>query len=78
LTPTTHTKEVILHNHRSVLCSFGIAIKVEEMDLSSLYWIPILHKCPYKQRYIDCCVEGIQVKCFNAIAEGEGPRLYVL
>ena len=31
---------------------FRISIKDEELDLSSLYWIPKLHKCPYKQRYI--------------------------
>jgi hypothetical protein len=24
------------------------------------------------------CVKGREVKCFNAIAGGEGPRLYVL
>jgi hypothetical protein len=51
-TPTTHTKEEILDNHRSVLCSFRISIKDEELDLPSLYWIPKLHKCPFKQRYI--------------------------
>jgi hypothetical protein len=26
--------------------------KDEELDLPSLYWIPKLHKCPFKQRYI--------------------------
>ena len=45
-------KEEILDNHRSVLCSFGISTKDEELDLPSLYWIPKLHKCPFKQRYI--------------------------
>ena len=39
-TPTTVTKEEILDNHRSVLCSFGISPKDEELDLPSLYWIP--------------------------------------
>jgi hypothetical protein len=51
-TPTTPTKEEILDNHRSVLCSFGISTKDEELDIPSLYWIPKLHKCPFKQRYI--------------------------
>ena len=37
---------------RSVLCSFDISTKDEELDLPSLCWIPKLHKCPYKQRYI--------------------------
>ena len=36
-TPTTITKEEILDNHRSVICSFGISIKDEELDLPSLY-----------------------------------------
>jgi hypothetical protein len=49
-TPTTRTKEEILDNHRSVICSFGISTKDEELDLPSLYWIPKLHKCPFKQR----------------------------
>jgi hypothetical protein len=51
-TPTTHTKEEILDNHKSVLYSFGISTKDEELDLPSLYWIPKLHNCPFKQRYI--------------------------
>ena len=51
-TPTTLTKEEILDNHKSVLCSFGISIKDEELDLPSLYWILKLHKCPFKQRYV--------------------------
>ena len=42
-TPTTLTKEEILDNHRSVVCSFGISTKAEELDLSSLYWISKLH-----------------------------------
>ena len=46
------TKEEILDSHRSVLCSFGISTKDDELDLPSLYWIPKLHKCPFKQRYI--------------------------
>ena len=45
-------KEEILDNHRSVLCSVRISTKDEELDLPSLYWIPKLHKCPFKQRYI--------------------------
>ena len=49
---TTLTKEEILDNHKSALCSFGISTKNEELDLPSLYWIPKLHKCPYKQWYI--------------------------
>jgi hypothetical protein len=32
--------------------SFGISTKDEELDLPSLYWIPKLHKCSFKQRYI--------------------------
>ena len=33
--PTTLTKDEILDNHRSVLCSFGITIEDEELDLLS-------------------------------------------
>ena len=51
-TLTTLTKGKILDNHRFVLWSFGISTEYEELDLPSLYWIPKLHKCPYKQHYI--------------------------
>ena len=51
-TATTITKEEILDNHRSVLYSFGMSTKDEELDRPSLYWIPKLHKFPFKQRYV--------------------------
>ena len=49
-TSTTLTKGEILDNHRSVLYSFRNSTK--DLNLPSLYWIPKLHKCPFKQRYI--------------------------
>jgi hypothetical protein len=52
-TRTTLAKEEILDNHRSVLYSFGISTKDEELHRASLYWIPKLHKCPFKQSYLD-------------------------
>ena len=58
--PTTLTKEEILDNRRSVFCSFGISTKDEELDLPSLYQIPKLHKCHFKQRYI-----AGSTKCFT-------------
>ena len=32
--------------------TFGISLPEEDIDLPKLYWIPKLHKNPYKQRYI--------------------------
>ena len=32
--------------------SFGLSINEESCDVPSLYWIPKLHKSPYKQRFI--------------------------
>ena len=49
---TNLTKSEILINHRSVLSSFGVNTKDDDIDLPSLYWIPKLHKDPYKQRFI--------------------------
>ena len=51
-TATTLSKEEIIDNHKSVLASFGLFTKAVDCDLPSLYWIPKLHKCPYKQRFI--------------------------
>jgi hypothetical protein len=51
-TRTNLTKDEILQNHLSVLNTFNILKNRDEFDLSYLYWIPKLHKNPYKQRYI--------------------------
>jgi hypothetical protein len=59
---TTHTKEEIMDNHRSVLYYFAISNKDEELDLPALYWIPKLHKRPCKQQYI-----AGSCKCSNRI-----------
>lgn len=51
-TATTLSREEILDNHRSVLSSFGITLPDTDSDLPALYWVPKLHKNPYKQRFI--------------------------
>ena len=51
-TPTCLSKQEIINNQTSVLSSFGINITNEDHELPSLYWLPKLHKTPYKQRYI--------------------------
>ena len=42
----------MLDNHKSVLTSFGIQSNSEELDLPYIYWIPKMHKDPYKHRFI--------------------------
>ena len=42
----------VLDNHKSVLTSFGIQSSSEELDLPYIYWIPKMHKNPYKHRFI--------------------------
>ena len=49
---TAMSKDEILQNHRSVILTFGISLPEKDIDLPKLYWIPKLHKNPYKQRYI--------------------------
>ena len=49
---TAMSKGKILQNHHSVMLTFGISLPEEDIDLPKLYWIPKLHKNPYKQRYI--------------------------
>ena len=88
-TPTTLTKEEILDNHRSVLCSFGISTKDEELDLPSLYWIPKLHKCPFKKCYIAgfskllTCIlsavkSGLQSYCDTSYSRGGVNQMWIL
>ena len=42
----------VLDNHKSVLTSFGIETSDDELDLPYIYWIPKMHKNPYKHRFI--------------------------
>ena len=42
----------VLDNHKSVLTSFGIQANSEELDLPYIYWIPKMHKNPYKHKFI--------------------------
>ena len=49
---TNFTKEEILINNRSILSLFGINTLDDDADLVSLYWIPKLHKDPYKHRFM--------------------------
>ena len=48
----TYNLTAILQNHHSVMLTFGISVPEEDIDLPKLYWIPKLHKNPYKKRYI--------------------------
>jgi hypothetical protein len=48
----TTYKDEILANHRSFMTSLNIPSGKESEDLPYLYWIPKLHKTPYKERYI--------------------------
>ena len=51
-TVTDFTASEILDNHKSVLTSFGIPTGDAEHDLPYIYWIPKMHKNPYKHRFI--------------------------
>ena len=55
---TAMSKNKILQYHYSVMLTFGISIPKEDTDLPKLYWIPKLHKNPYKQRYIVGSAKG--------------------
>ena len=51
-TPTNLNKKEVIDNHTTALMSFGLEIKEQNSELPLLYWIPKLHKRPYKQRFI--------------------------
>ena len=74
---TAISKEEILQNHHSVMLTFGIFLPEEDIDLPKLYWIPQLHKNPYKQRYIagsaKCSTKSLShilTRILTAVKEG--------
>ena len=71
--PTSFDKDEILANHRSFMTSLNIP-----EDLPYLYWIPKLHKTPYKERYIagssTCSMKELSIHLTNimsAVKEGQ-------
>ena len=74
--PTSFDKDEILANHRSFMTSSNIPSGKESEDLPYLYWIPKLHKTPYKDtgRYIagsSTCLFTWHVKILSAVKEGQ-------
>ena len=49
---TDFSASEVLDNHKSVLISFGIQTNSEQLDFPYIYWIPTMHKNPYKHRFI--------------------------
>ena len=49
---TDFSASEVLDNHKSVLNSFGINSNEDELDLPYMFWIPKMHKNPYKHRFI--------------------------
>ena len=76
--PTSFDKDEILANHRSFMTSLNIPSGKESEDLPYLYWIPKLHKPPYKERYIagssTCSTKELSIhltKILSAVKEGQ-------
>ena len=62
----------VLDNHKSVLTSFGIETSDDELDLPYIYWIPKMHKTPYKHRFIagssKCSTKPISI-CLHILSK---------
>jgi hypothetical protein len=76
--PTSFDNEEVLANHRSFMTSLNIPSGKESEDLPYLYWIPNLHKTPYKERYISgsstCSTKELYIhltKILSAVKEGQ-------
>ena len=67
--PTSFDKDEILANHRSFMTSLSSPSGKESEDLPYLYWIPKLHKTPYKERYIagssTCSTKELSIHCLQ-------------
>ena len=50
--PIDDSFETIVKSHKKFLTSVGLEITEEDQNLPYLYWIPKLHKSPYKHRFI--------------------------
>ena len=51
-TPTTHTKDELVDNHKPVDIPFAVWSTMKTIDFSLIYWLSKLYKCATKQLYI--------------------------
>ena len=85
---TAMSKDEILQNHHSVMLTFGISLPEEDIDLPKLYWIPKLHKNPYRcstkplsqilTRILTAVKEGLQKYCDTAYARSGVNQMWIL
>ena len=76
--PISFDKDEILAYHKSFMTSLSIPFGKEYTDLPYLYWIPKLHKTPYKERHIagssTCSTKELSIhltKILSAVKEGQ-------
>ena len=69
---TDFSASEVLDNHKSVLTSFGIQTTDDELDLPYIYWIPKMHKNPYKHRFIagssKCSIKPLSILLTKLLA----------
>ena len=78
---STFNREEILANHKSFMETLGIPSPENNNDLPSLYWIPKLHKTPYKARFIagssKCSTKELSKILTSVLSTiKEGPQKY--
>ena len=52
--PIDDSFETIMKSHNQFIASVGLEMSEEDQNLSYLYWTPMLHKSPYRHRFITC------------------------
>ena len=64
-------EEKLVHDHISFLGKFNITLEAKDKFLPSLYWLPKLHKDPYKFRYIvassHCTTKHLSILLTNGL-----------
>ena len=69
--PLLPLKNELILLQNLIISSFGIDISEQNQDVPKLYWIPKLHKNPYKQR---CLLENLRSNVLQTISCVKGTR----
>ena len=74
--PTLFDKDEILANHKSFTTSLSVPSGKDSENLPYLYWIPNLHKTPFKERYIvgssTCPTKYLSIHLANIMSAVKG------
>ena len=64
---TTTVKQCVILDHLQYMTKVNINVEPEHEDLPSFYWLPKLHKNPYRKYILQRQIDVLLNHCLNSL-----------